>query len=828
MAQPLVALDPEGTPAIISYNIPEPTSYSGRHVIELKLAADAFTEVVMVPPAAPASTLASPAGNASMVEAGHTQTVAPAGDNGSSLPLWSSPGRTVTASIVAPEGVVLTAGEPDASPIRSSLRPLSDRLRALTNADVQAASSAGRQVVVYPNISGQLDYMTPEVRTIDAVGPAATLLDGNGLAARDGLLDGHIDPIGPQVDIWIDSPASGSPLAGSAEGVVVPVSGGAIAEAVTSVNISVALDGNELPGAITLQAGTWSTSVTIKSSGQHTISVTITGTGPNRLLRRPQTVTADASVTVAVDLDTGNPDPAPVLPTVTITTPRDNSILNSPDGVAQQAVEGTASCGPGRSIQKILVTNEGTGDVVELSASGQSAPWSTGLLLSGVGTHRITARVRDDIGQISAPHSVSVRLTTVEPFRRIRNRLMLIETLNISSFLGSFGAGRVIKTFSLLPGEKTTISVKSWTKSTESRKEGASIVDSDATEAAESFEDAINAEQSHKEANSESTNYSIEGKASASWGWGTASLGASQSGAANSAREQAVKNVSNATRKHSMKASSNRNVTINTEYTATQEEGTEASTVREIANINVSRTLNFVFRQMNQKHFTLMHLTDARIAHYAEDWMLDGAGNLAYVQDATTGMQVPDIRSTYTEVPLPELPGLLENVITSKYHRQITDAIIAALSGIPDHEGNATNAVEEVAPKDEEGEPIPNAEYLRFPPPAKLSQTFKDGHHEFTVPGILLGVNSVVMRTDAVMVDTVLGVGSGLDTYSEGLQTIALKEREVALAERQAEVDRLALARSLVQQKDKERAAIFAMVFPSPAEDELGKGHPQR
>ena len=40
---------------------------------------------------------------------------------------------------------------------------------------------------------------------------------------------------------------------------------------------------------------------------------------------------------------------------------------------------------------------------------------------------------------------------------------------------------------------------------------------------------------------------------------------------------------------------------------------------REIENINLSRTLNFVFRQMNQKFVTMLHLTDVRVAFFNGD-----------------------------------------------------------------------------------------------------------------------------------------------------------------------------------------------------------------
>jgi hypothetical protein len=804
MAKPLVVLDEQGTPAVIRYNIPEPTSYSGRHIVELQLPDEAYTVVVATPPAIEAalSRGETEPGSAAAID-GRSSAHGPNG-------VPHGPGRLLTASVVAPEGVVLGAGEPHVSPIRSSPLPISDRLAALTNADVQATVSGGKRVVVYPNISGQLDYF------------AAPAYEASAIALKKPIEplpgDPGPDPTVPEVSIWISSPTNeGPPLPGTVQGANVPVVGTWSAASVTSVTIELALDDVIVPVEIDRKSsGDWSTNVKVMTSGLHTLRATIQGRGPGPSPSKPQTVSETATTTFTVLLDIENPDPPPVLPTVTISEPRANTMIVSSSGVATLPVMGTATSGPERTLKEILITDEATGQVVQASpVGGAPSTWSSELLLNGLGLHRISVRAADDINQVSAPQSVAVRVTNVPAFRRLKNRLLIVETLNISSFLGSFGAGRVIKTFSLLPGEKTSISLKSWTKSAQSRKEAASIVDSDATEAASSFEDAISAEQTRKEARSESTNYSIDGKVGASWSWGTASISASHSGAANSAREQAVKNVTNATRKHSLKASSNRNVSINTEYSATEEAETEDLTIREISNINVSRTLNFVFRQMNQQHITLIHLTDVRVAYYAEDLMLDAQGNPANVPDEL-GNTVLDIRPSYTEVTLPELMKLLGGAISPPFQERTRNAIMAALSGIPDYTSEAINAFELVEPKDKEGNVIPNAEYIRFPP--DLKKTYVDEHsgQEFTVPGVLLAANSIVMRTDAVMVDTIIGAGSGLDAYSQGLQEVAIKERQVAVAERQAEVDRLDLARSIVRQKDKEQAAIFATVFHPP------------
>src|SRR5689334_18714704 len=55
MPEPLAALDDAGKAAVLSYDVPEPISYSGRNFLELPLDAAAFT--VVVPPLPVASAI---------------------------------------------------------------------------------------------------------------------------------------------------------------------------------------------------------------------------------------------------------------------------------------------------------------------------------------------------------------------------------------------------------------------------------------------------------------------------------------------------------------------------------------------------------------------------------------------------------------------------------------------------------------------------------------------------------------------------------------------------------------------------------------------------
>ena len=66
-------------------------------------------------------------------------------------------------------------------------------------------------------------------------------------------------------------------------------------------------------------------------------------------------------------------------------------------------------------------------------------------------------------------------------------------------FLGNYGAGRIIKTFTLLPGEATKISIKTYTKTEAQQKSSSSILDSFTEESSQDFESSVQQEQSNKE-----------------------------------------------------------------------------------------------------------------------------------------------------------------------------------------------------------------------------------------------------------------------------------------------------------------------------------------
>jgi len=381
-----------------------------------------------------------------------------------------------------------------------------------------------------------------------------------------------------------------------------------------------------------------------------------------------------------------------------------------------------------------------------------------------------------------------------------RPRLLLVETYRLSSYLGNYGAGRTIKTFSLLPGEKTKISIKTYAKRESDAKSASSILDSFTQESSDEFETSVQSEQSNKQTYAENFEYHAEAEAEASWGWGSAKVSGGVKGGSNSAREEFAKNIASATEKHAAKASAKRDVQINTSFEVKEQTGEETSIEREIQNINVSRTLNFVFRQMNQEFITLLHLVDVRVAFFN------------------------GFAESKREVSLPELDKLLEDVIVDQPKRQeVRQAVIDQLQNIFDYKDRHHSFVEEKLLKDQQGNDVANSAYLRVK--KGYTSIYKDDATgtEIVVPGIILSAKKSVLRTEGVIVEALLGQGDALDEYSHGLQDEAVHNHALNNKLLESAVEKSKLAVKIIQDKDEAAVKLFALVFPPPKIEEKAK-----
>ncbi|GHE62902.1 hypothetical protein GCM10018785_34810 [Streptomyces longispororuber] len=417
---------------------------------------------------------------------------------------------------------------------------------------------------------------------------------------------------------------------------------------------------------------------------------------------------------------------------------------------------------------------------------------------AALGDHRVRPRVTDiDVPLITSMLQAGKRLSVhrtlwgdythtflPEPFPQSaadalpegQPQIALVETYRLSTFLGQYGAGRTLKTFSLLPGEKTSISIKTWRKTETDSKSASSILDSFSKESADDFETTVTREQSDKQAEQKSLEWHVEAEASGSWGFASAKVSGGVKGSTASQREQFARNTSSAVNKHAAKASAKRDVQVNTSNEVKTESGEETAITRQLENINVGRTLNFVFRQINQEHITILHLVDVRVGFW------NGYGE------------------SVVEVPLSGLDGLLATYVQPAKRAEVRKMVIEQLSTLFDYKDNLVQP-----PMVEERQLGPNDTYLRW---RKTTSTYSDEtNNAITVPGVIINVDKVVMRTDGVIVDALLGQGNALDDYSAALQANAVRRRTLAN-------DREALGQDLVKASDSIKARIYRDLFP--------------
>ncbi len=77
--------------------------------------------------------------------------------------------------------------------------------------------------------------------------------------------------------------------------------------------------------------------------------------------------------------------------------------------------------------------------------------------------------------------------------------LVLVENYRLTAYPARYGAGRVIKTFSLLPGERTNIRLNTYKRSSSALQQASSILDSTNSETEQEFTNSVNREQSTQE-----------------------------------------------------------------------------------------------------------------------------------------------------------------------------------------------------------------------------------------------------------------------------------------------------------------------------------------
>jgi hypothetical protein len=752
MAEPMIKLEAGGTAPVLSYNVPEPTSYSGRNFIALDFDRSWFRGGFPPSGADGATPGVLRAGLSRSAVAAELSTLL------GTLRVPMEGGRelgTVEMAVLAPE---LARSSPQ---------------------DIAAVSESGQALTLVRSMSGSLMLRAlPRLKLKDIDDPGNEPLPTT------------------QLDVRITSPRQGDVVSGPAGGVTLKVRGSAdVVAGVGSIKgVEVKIGSGEFKAAQPSAPGnfaSWSLSQKVTASGSLTIAARATHSGG--------VLTKQRSVTVKVKLSTQQPGPDATPPDLTITTPEsDSTVVLGGDGTASVQVSGSAADSDS-GVSQVQVSLDGVVVQATPKAPNEWSTWTATAMIKAAGVHTVGVRATDKAGNI-AQRNLVLRAVTQQPPVPVLERLLLVEEMRMSSFLGAYGAGRTIKTFSLLPGERTKISVKTYLRTETDAKRASSILDSFTEESATDFQTTMENEQSSKNLVEESFNYKVGGEAKAGWGWGSAKISSEVSGGTNASREELAKNIATSTQKHAAKSSSKRDVQVNTSFEVKEETGEETSIEREIENINLSRTLNFVFRQMNQEFISLLHLVDVRIGYFRVD-------EIAGQADPVT---------TYREVTLSQLDGLLDEVIVLERRQDVRDAILHQLEHVFDYQDHHHTFVETKTFADDAGNEIPNAGYLRVP--KELVSTYQDPTTgtSIDVPGVILAAEKNVLRTDAVIVEALLGQGEALDDYARRLQEIEVDRREADGSRSVAEAERAELVNQVVRDNDTERAKLLAdLIYPA-------------
>lgn len=371
-------------------------------------------------------------------------------------------------------------------------------------------------------------------------------------------------------------------------------------------------------------------------------------------------------------------------------------------------------------------------------------------------------------------------------------RLVICLEYRVCSFLGDYGAGATVKTFSLLPGEETEISIKTYQHRETVSKKSENVLDSFSESSTAELEKLLESEiknnyqkdegstTSDSETQTKYRNWTLDGgiklsvpKVTANLNGGisggsSSSTSSSETTSLNESIQHMVSTLDRTLDKHVSQSSAVRNITVNTELTESSRSGEETSTVRKLKNVNESRVLNFVFRQLLQAYHTITYLEDVRFIYsngYAE---------------------------TKQVVRLDELPQLLKSLFkTQAQANTIQDAIMGNLCNLVDHEGSKHSFLEHVDEQIDNccgsGNFSMRRAYCRKR--KGISQTWKG----ITVPGIIMGVKQRVIRTDSLITEALIGHGEALDCYN-------IKLSEAAVEKAQLENQRIRLENEKTQQ----------------------------
>lgn len=362
-------------------------------------------------------------------------------------------------------------------------------------------------------------------------------------------------------------------------------------------------------------------------------------------------------------------------------------------------------------------------------------------------------------GVLLIPHRTwwgTYSLTPVTPAPKPTPALFLVEVYRISSRYGDYGLGRTIRTFTLLPGEKTEISVETWRTSEERKAASTSIVDSFSQEAADRFLSELRSGLSTRTTDDKMDSFEASATAKG-WVWGvfaggelTVTTGGTMQH--HTGREDFAETANNTVSEHTQRSNSARENTVTESSERSVATGESSRTTRTIANVNMRRTLNFVFRELNQEYETRVHLVELRVGF--------------------SNGQMKSWRETSLSGLRPFLEGMLRKDVVDKACQEIlklasivfdrNDKPIGVLQTLTEKAHGQDWTKADAAPDGNGDFRVPGPSFVyRF----KRGSLGQDGD-DWEVDGVVLKENTVVLRTDSLVAEALLGQADALDAYA--------------------------------------------------------------
>ena len=386
-------------------------------------------------------------------------------------------------------------------------------------------------------------------------------------------------------------------------------------------------------------------------------------------------------------------------------------------------------------------------------------------------------------------------------------RIVVVEEYTTESFLGDYGAGQVVNTFSLLPGERTTISVRTYQDKTDTSSTSDNILDSFSDSSATELDTLLQQEQgmadtssnsdggaySQFDTYSNSQNSSSSSSISASLGFGPLSAGggygqsnsdsSTTSGgmtnqsnySANASRASNMNVLNNAINKHVQQSNNSRQIDVNSTTTDSADSGEETTTTREIQNYNKSRVLNITYRQLLQEYYTITYLSNVKFAYsngYPESYRLvDLAGLQAMLNDILLPPTVVD-GVIQRPTPVEQAMCILVSPFFNVPDYEDAVAAFAQLHAITHTSFPPADAPGFFYINSGDAKACSAADDMILRKVKDLSQTYVDNITDFTakVPGIILNVSKQVLQKPSVIAEALLGTVNALDCFNTHAQ----------------------------------------------------------